>query len=510
MSETNSATKLIWTAAPRTDGGKRGQVHTSTDGKWHIDPVGETGRYRLRENHQIKGSIHHCRNITQGLTDFEEQQELDRTERKSEPVVIEVPSDEQLLENVRTKEQQFPCEVVTEKETDNFDQLHQSVILQAQAPIDLDDLYPMAVMRSAESRTKKDQSKRTLAEPGQLNDLVAELVCKYGSGFRWVSAAEEVLTRFGFKLSDVTEEMINRGVRIDREKLRDMARANNQDPSSPQTVVIVGDPEFDPSFKRRENEMSVAAVEEKVTFQIKESVARELLMAMGSETSGRSSVTPKKLAGRLLTLTEEAASEGLRSPDSPDLALVFKRLTEAVAEGQKIEVVAEAVAEGQKVEAVTEAVTETPVPVAETNGNGNGHTAPKVEKKKKAVAKEKVPEPEVAPKTGRGRPKGSTMEPKAAKKISLKGEGRPKVFGRYTQGTFARWLGSKGVDFENAKKILSKETIGGFSLSDLSIKLELKEKRPNKLPADVSKEDVKIVKEKYPEAFSTKKTKTAK
>jgi hypothetical protein len=66
------------------------------------------------------------------------------------------------------------------------------------------------------------------------------------------------------------------------------------------------------------------------------------------------------------------------------------------------------------------------------------------------------------------------------------------------------------VDFENAKKILSKETIGGFSLSDLSIKLELKEKRPNKLPADVSKEDVKIVKEKYPEAFSTKKTKTAK
>ena len=111
------------------------------------------------------------------------------------------------------------------------------------------------------------------------------------------------------------------------------------------------------------------------------------------------------------------------------------------------------------------------------------------------------PEPK-AKKTAKGKkPKAGNRQPKAkktAKGKKPKAGNRPKIFGKYSAGPFVRWLGKRGVDFDGAREILESE---GCGLKDNSIKMELKEKREGRDPADVSADDEKSLRKKYGKFF---------
>jgi len=98
--------------------------------------------------------------------------------------------------------------------------------------------------------------------------------------------------------------------------------------------------------------------------------------------------------------------------------------------------------------------------------------------------------------------KAEKLVKKATKKsadVKVKKSAKVKVLGKYSAGTFVRWLGRRKVSFENAKKILEKE---GCALKDVSIKMELREVRDGKLSAKVSKDDRVMLIKKYPGIFN--------
>lgn len=88
---------------------------------------------------------------------------------------------------------------------------------------------------------------------------------------------------------------------------------------------------------------------------------------------------------------------------------------------------------------------------------------------------------------------------KKEKEKKVKESSRAKVMGKYSAGPFVRWLGRKGVSFEDAKDIL--KVNGVIHLSDPSIQWELKETREGKPPAKVSKEDSDSLRKDFPQAF---------
>jgi outer membrane biosynthesis protein TonB len=100
--------------------------------------------------------------------------------------------------------------------------------------------------------------------------------------------------------------------------------------------------------------------------------------------------------------------------------------------------------------------------------------------------------------------KGKKSEKPKAEKVpgvkKEKGPGRPKAMGKYSAGPFVRWLGRKGVSLEGAKIVLDGE--GLSHLKEQSIKMELREVREKCPPADVSKQDAKAIRDKYPKAFA--------
>ncbi len=87
-------------------------------------------------------------------------------------------------------------------------------------------------------------------------------------------------------------------------------------------------------------------------------------------------------------------------------------------------------------------------------------------------------------------------KPKVSKE---KKNGRPKIMGKYSVGPFVRWLGIQGVGLDGAKSILESEGI--VHLKEISIKMELKERREKHDPANVSQEDQDNFKEKYTRFF---------
>ena len=92
---------------------------------------------------------------------------------------------------------------------------------------------------------------------------------------------------------------------------------------------------------------------------------------------------------------------------------------------------------------------------------------------------------------------------KKAKKVKVpkkeKAAGRPLVMGRYSAGAFTRWLGRRGVTFEQASAILMAE--GGGHLKPQSVRMELKEVREGHPAADVSSEDAAALAKRHPDAF---------
>lgn len=103
---------------------------------------------------------------------------------------------------------------------------------------------------------------------------------------------------------------------------------------------------------------------------------------------------------------------------------------------------------------------------------------------------------EPAVKPGKGKPAAEKTKPgKPGKASGASKTGRIKIMGKYSAGPFARWLGQRGVDYATALKIM--EDNGGCSLSEASLKWELKETRDNKPPASVEKEDASSLRSKY-------------
>ncbi len=89
---------------------------------------------------------------------------------------------------------------------------------------------------------------------------------------------------------------------------------------------------------------------------------------------------------------------------------------------------------------------------------------------------------------------------KPKKKNTPKEKGKhPKIMGKYSAGSFVRWLGIQGVDLEGAKSILEFEGI--VHLKETSIKMELKERRGKHDPAKVLQEDQDNFKKKYSRFF---------
>ncbi len=106
--------------------------------------------------------------------------------------------------------------------------------------------------------------------------------------------------------------------------------------------------------------------------------------------------------------------------------------------------------------------------------------------------------PAKAKRGGKGKKAGGKAE-KPEGKDDGKGANRAKVLGKYSAGPFVRWLGIRGVGFDGAREILSGE---GVELKDVSVRWELKERREGHGPADVSRDDARSLKGKYPGAFA--------
>ncbi len=96
---------------------------------------------------------------------------------------------------------------------------------------------------------------------------------------------------------------------------------------------------------------------------------------------------------------------------------------------------------------------------------------------------------------GKKKPEDAKAKPKEKKATC------PKILDKYSAGPFVRWLGRQKVSVEQAKVIVEGE---GCKIKEVSIKWELKEKREGRDPAKVSKEDAKLIRDKYPEAFMKK------
>lgn len=155
-------------------------------------------------------------------------------------------------------------------------------------------------------------------------ELADELVAKYGDRPTLHDEACEVLRRFGIDPTSISEDMWSKANRKERQKLQEMARKNNEDPSSPHHITINGDS---------------CITNERKSMEIAEVDARKLLAEMGSKTSLRPEVTVRKLASRLNDLPELAAKDGLAPPENEEMTALFKRLSAAVSEGDKVVVV---------------------------------------------------------------------------------------------------------------------------------------------------------------------------
>jgi len=211
------------------------------------------------------------------------------------------------------------------------------------------------------------------------------------------------------------------------------------------------------------------------------------------------------------------ADDSVELPDIPEATLIT--IQEAVKNGQVIEVVDDA----ELVDPVTDDAPDDDDADDADAGDGPesevGEEDPADKADRHAAEAEDDSEPAAevvteAPKRKRGRPVGSKAKPKSKakdiakpkvekelkteKKKKIAKQSHPKVLGRYSVGPFVRWLGRMGVGFDGAKLILDGEKC---VLSNVSIKWELKERRENRLPSEVTDEDKADLQAKYPKVF---------
>ena len=350
-----------------------------------------------------------------------------------------------------------------------------------------EESMPKAELRPGNSNIPFTEERKTEKKPTARNDqeILDELIRKRGSNFPSHSDYVEVLALNGLKPADVTPAMLRRADDHAREWLIKGFKEHNNNRGRGFNVVLQGDMDLDPGMKippcpgpekkksgkadgssDNENsvsdstqtggtEMSTAAAKE-ASLTVNEEDARNLLTALGKPAAEWSA---KFVAKKLAKLVLDDGGE----LEDKDLVALFKRILKANSDGDKIEL-----AEDVEEEA----------PKAEANGkdssNGKHH--------------------------GNGKAKAAKPKREKAKK---EGSGRPKVRGKYSAGSFVRWLGKQGVGFDGAKEILAGE--GADSLADVSVKWELKETRENKPAASVEKSDAAELRAKYPGAFAAAK-----
>ncbi len=255
-----------------------------------------------------------------------------------------------------------------------------------------------------------------------------------------------------------------------------------------------------------------------MTLKIEKEAAAGLLLALGYKQAAK---WPVDRLQRTLDKIPDIVDDDTEIEDEEAAALLASILS-TIENEDKIKVVESEAEEVDEEEDAVESQEETEA--EETSEPPEPEKKPKKRRRgrpqKERKAEEEVDETvekevedseteEESKKKKRGRPKKEkkvekeTVDEKPKKKgrktkSKAKGKGRSKVLGKYSAGPFVRWLGRQGVEFDGARIVLEGE---GCSLSVASVIWELKEKREKCPPADVSKEDMKVLREKYPEAF---------
>lgn len=310
---------INWTAGAKIEG-QRGQAHCSSDGRFEVRPVGQTGRYELwtvagADDDAVracKGSVKDCK------------AEAERLAGEDTPVAVQVET--------------------------------------ALAPVDV----PAVIEAVPESMPAAERA--TIPETDAVQDVIDSFVWSYGLEFMSRPDSTDLLAAKGLTTDQVTSAGLKRADRNTRRRLADGAKALNADPKTRVNVVQVGDSETDPAAKaglptprynatpnelaarHREGKLRLGDVpladetetadevsdnqEESGTVYVSEKNIKALLVSMGKEIAGE--WPANRIQQWIKVKLAHFLANGAKEPEDKGQMAILRNISKAIAAGEEV------------------------------------------------------------------------------------------------------------------------------------------------------------------------------